>query len=256
MMNLIESLRKRTIDQLFKVESFEKHWERWQVEIENKLGDEITAEKLIDLGDHLSEIFQTTTEPGRSQDTLSGGGTAWECLITWYINMCSIGSRVVAFKKMSEVPEPVRRAITVNYVNFKCNTESDITVIVFPDRDEYTRPINDIELTDSKGRFKISNSKGLTNKKRALDFLSNRDYESYEVGIVQCKTNWNDNSQIPMMWSMIYNANSFRDPNISLGDASYSLDRINRFSYSFVTVPSNKNEFKSDSVAVRRVILG
>ena len=86
------------------------------------------------------------------------------------------------------------------------------------------------------------------------DFLSSRDFDDYEIGVIQCKTNWNDNAQIPMLWDMIYSANGFRGRNITIGRNGFNIHNASNFSYSFVTVPSNQNaEYKGSSVAVKRV---
>ena len=74
--------------------------------------------------------------------------------------------------------------------------------------------------------------------------------------MIQCKTNWNDNAQIPMAWDMIYSSNSFSGRNISIGSEQYSIFKLNNFMYSFVTVPTQKNvekSFKETSTSVARV---
>lgn len=251
---LPDYFRKLSISELFKMSSFAKSWTIWQPTIKDFLGENPSPSSLIDLGDHLAEVFITTNERGRSQSSLSGGGAAWEALITWYINFCTVGSRIVAVKKMSLVPKPIQNALTVNYGNFACNTESDITIIVFPDLSDYLVSLPSIEVKDTNNNkiepFK-RNKFDLTN---IANNLARRDFETYEVGVVQCKTNWNDNAQIPMLWDMIYSANGFKDHKITIGKEGYSIQDLNNFSYSFVTVPSNKRTtYKSESVAVKRV---
>jgi hypothetical protein len=74
------------------------------------------------------------------------------------------------------------------------------------------------------------------------------------VGIIQCKTNWNDNAQIPMLWDMIYSAGGFRGRNITIGRNNFSIQSLKQFSYSFVTVPSNhRGVYNQNSVCVKRV---
>ena len=60
----------------------------------------------------------------------------------------------------------------------------------------------------------------------------------FEIGIIQCKTNWNDNAQVPMLWDMIYSAGGFRGRNITIGRNGYNIQNAQSFTYSFVTVPS------------------
>lgn len=84
--------------------------------------------------------------------------------------------------------------------------------------------------------------------------LAERDFNQFEIGIIQCKTNWNDNAQIPMLWDMIYSAGGFRGRNITIGRRGYNIQNAQNFSYSFVTVPSNQNTiYNPNGVAVKRV---
>lgn len=180
-------------------------WDVWQPHIRRIVTNPIDASKVLSIGDHLSEIFRTTGNAGRAQGELSGGGAAWESLVLWYINLCCAGSRVVAIKKKSQVPMPIRDAVTVSYGNLSCNTESDITVLVFPDRNIYTQD-NPLFLTRS-GRINYE----------VLNPSVGEHFNEFGVGIIQCKTNWNDNAQIPMLWDMIYSAGAFRDMRINVG---------------------------------------
>ena len=74
-----------------------------------------------------------------------------------------------------------------------------------------------------------------------------------EVGIIQCKTNWNENAQIPMLWDIIYKTPIGRLQGIKVGTPPYSIVYI-PFTYALVTVPTNRIEgFKPTSVSVARV---
>lgn len=248
-----ELLRKNAIENIFSTNTFQNSWKIWQPDIIKNLGVNFDENKILNLGDHLSNIFKLTGTVGRNQGQLSAGGTAWESLICWYINLCCIGSRVVAIKKMSLVPNPIQDAITINYGNFACNTESDITILVFPDLPEYNTDINLLNIRDNNGNI-IS---GLVKNKlnySALNYLSARDFHLFEIGIIQCKTNWNDNAQIPMLWDMIYSSGGFRGRNITIGRNGFNIQNASSFTYSFVTVPSNnKTIYKPNNVAVKRV---
>ncbi|MBQ5704790.1 MAG: hypothetical protein IIV49_06845, partial [Alistipes sp.] len=202
-----------------------------------------TPHSILDLGDHLREIFQSTRVAGRDQGELSGGGAAWESLITWYVNLCCIGTRVVAVKKISQVPTPIKDAITVNYGSFSCTTESDITVIVFPDDEIFTHA--------NTSFLKRSGTINSTNLSQTVGRL----FRNFEVGIIQCKTNWNDNAQIPMLWDLIYSAGGFGGRQISVGRNNYSIQMLGSgFTYSFVTVPSVRlDSFSPTSLSVKRV---
>jgi len=248
-----DHFRKLAIENLFNTKTFKNCWDIWQPEIIKLLGKNHTESHLINLGDHLSEIFKSTGGNGRGQGELSSGGTAWESLVCWYLNLCCIGSRIVAIKKMSLVPKPIQDAITVNYGNFACNTESDITIIIFPNTQEYITDIERLTSIDNNG---IQISPIIKNKFNSefSNYLCSRDFHRYEIGIIQCKTNWNDNAQVPMLWDMIYSAGGFRGRNITIGRNGFNIQNAQSFSYSFVTVPSNQNTlYKQDNVAVKRV---
>lgn len=246
--------RRISVENLFNISTVRKCWPTWQRKIMEILGPLFDESDILNLGDHLSEVFGTTGEGSRDQSSLSVGGTAWEALVCYYLNLCSAGSRVVAFRRMSLVPKPIRNAITVNYSNYACNTESDITVVVFPNKDLYNNnlyEISDIIETPRRITFRLQNNKI---NPEIIDYFCQQDFEEFEIGIIQCKTNWNDNAQIPMLWDMIYLANGFRGRNITIGRDGFNINHAKNFTYSFVTVPSNRRAiYTSQSVAVRRV---
>ena len=244
--------RKIATDSLFNTATMMNCWPIWKQRINAILGDNFNETDIINLGDHLSDIFMSTNDGRRGQSQVSAGGTAWESLVCWYINLCTIGSRIVAIRKMSLVPKPIQDAITVNYGNISCNTESDITVIVFPDNDNYNNSIEELEV-EYNGEI-IDNFKRERVNPELINVLCQNDFDSLELGIIQCKTNWNDNAQIPMLWDMIYSANGFSGRNITIGREGFNIHDTNKFTYSFVTVPSNRRaNYNSGSIAVKRV---
>jgi len=253
--NICEYIRKLSVESCFELAAFRNGWTTWKAQIHNILGKTYNELNILDLGDHLSSIFETTGNTGRGQSEVSGGGYGWEGLVCWYLNLCMAGSRGVVLRKASDSPLPLRNAISVNYGNFRSNTESDITVIIFPDNNIFTRGINLLNVTDGSGNqippFLRSNRFNLA---PIINRLTEIHFDDFEVGIVQCKTNWNDNAQIPMLWSMIYETANFANPAISVGSGGYSIKDLLRFTYSFCTVPTNDlSGYKPDSTAVHRV---
>lgn len=241
-MNIIEGIRKNVVSELFATTAIQNCWPIWLNRARAIIGPQPTTQSVLSIGDHLSEIFQLTNRGGRNQRALTTGGTAWESLITWYINLCTAQSRVVAIKKTSSLPSPIKDSITVNYQNNACSSESDITVIVFPDDPRFT--------DENPGLY---TNQGNINKK-ALDELVGNTFTRFEVGIIQCKTNWNENAQIPMLWDMIYTAGRFQGRQISVGINNYSIKHLGVFTYAFATVPTNQLElYKVDSLSVGRV---
>ena len=248
-----DHLRQLSIQNIFAIPTFQNCWNMWQQEIQGLLGNNFTADQVLNLGDHLTNIFRLTGGGGRGQDQLAASGAAWEALVCWYLNLCTVGSRVVAFRRMGLVPQAIQDAITVNYGNFPCNTESDITLIVFPNKQDYNTDVLQLNIQNNNAVHIPSFVRNRLNP-NLVNYLAVRDFNKFEIGIIQCKTNWNDNAQIPMLWDMIYSAGGFRGRNISIGRNGFHIGDVNDFSYSFVTVPSNQGQiYTSNQVQVRRV---
>jgi hypothetical protein len=254
MSNIIEELRKASVDNLFRNNTFHNCWQTGMPYI-NQIVQNITPASIYSLGDQVRSVFITTRNPGRGQGDLSAGGTAWESLVCWYLNICNIGRRTVIIKHhKSLLPTCVCDAMTVNYNNFTSNTESDLIAITFPDIPEYSMEFSTLNILDNNGHsIPVFRNNGLPNLKQVLDALTYRHFQNLEIHIIQCKTNWNDNAQIPMLWDMVYSAGGFQR-NIVVGKNGVSITGVHRFSYSFVTVPSNSSTlYNPNSTAVRRV---
>lgn len=253
---IIEYLREQAVGKLFETSGFQEAWPIW-VDVIHRLAPVPTEHQLYNLGDSLKTIFNSTnTSDSRSQSDVAGGGANWEALVCWYLNLCLIGRRTVVIKHhKSLIPSPVSKAITVNYGTFPSNTESDLIAITFPDKIDYTKDKKDIRVKDINYQY-VQTCKirtGTYNLLPVLDALCARDFDELEIHIIQCKTNWNDNAQIPMLWDAVYNATTFRN-GITLGTDGFSINDVGRFTYSFVTVPTVKLEkIKENSVAVLRV---
>lgn len=252
--NVIEYLRRESVEACFNLSAFQNGWASWKAEINRITGSNYNDRNLLLLGDHLSDIFLTTRSGGRGQSQVSGGGYGWEGLVCWYLNLCFSGSRAVAVKKVSALPSPFIDAISVNYGTFRSNTESDITILIFPDESFFTSDKSSIVVNDISG-VQITNFKtnGDFNSMPILDRLADVYFDRFELGIIQCKTNWNDNAQIPMLWSMIYQASFANNSSISIGRNGYSIQQI-PFTYSFCTVPTNNlSNYSATSTSVQRV---
>lgn len=258
--NIVEYAREMSITQLFRANGFKTSWETWKNIIKDEyLSTPPTEHQLYELGDHLRNIFRTTGQAGRSQSDVSGGGANWEALVCWYLNLCLIGRRTFVIKHHNSlIPDPVKNAITVNYGNFPSNTESDLIALTFPDKNDYSIDKDDI-VVDDISRNRVPTYSGRSyNFLPILNALTARDFQDLEIHIIQCKTNWNDNAQIPMLWDAVYSADRFRN-GITVGSEGYSIHDADRFTYSFVTVPSNqlvkegREQYKTTSTSVLRV---
>ena len=150
--SIVEAFRKASIERLFLTPTFRGTFPNWLPTI-NRLTHARTPRQIFDLGDHLAEIFRTTRTSGRGQSVVSSGGTVWEALICWYLNLCLVGRRTVVIKHHRKlIPQPVSDAITVNYHNFASNTESDLIAITFPDAVEYSSNKDMINIRDDHGQ--------------------------------------------------------------------------------------------------------
>lgn len=252
---IVEELRKEAVIKLFGTNTMSGCFPVWK-SVVDRLAPGRTATQILDLGDHLSDIFRETRTAGRGQGDISSGGTAWESLVCWYLNLCLIGRRTVVIRhNKALIPAPISDAITVHYHNFASNTESDLIAITFPDKPHYLCDKEMIAIDDAHGRrIRTRTPSGRYNLKKIIDALCTQDFHELEIHIIQCKTNWNDNAQIPMLWDAVYAARNFRN-GVSVGQNNFSIVDVARFTYSFVTVPTNRIEgYKSNSICVKRVM--
>ena len=240
-MNIIEETRKKVIQSLPINNSVKQVWKSVYKPL---IGDTPTSADILNLGKHLKELFESTKgEGGRGQSEVSQAGALWESLITWYINLCCAGSRVVAFKGLTNVPQIIKDAVSVTYGTLPCTAEPDIVILIFPDRPIYTDDDKLACFNSRRGKFDDN----------IFNTEIKNDFSLMEVGIIQCKTNWNENAQIPMLWDIIYKTPIGRLQGIKVGTPPYSIVYI-PFTYAFVTVPTNRiDSFKPTSVSVARV---
>lgn len=237
-MVLIEELRKNVINSIFTMSSFKKSWGTWKNEI-SKYAPTPTAKEIFDLGDHLREIFLSTNKKNRSQSTLSSGGYCWEALVCWYLNICLVGTNTVVLKPTTKLlPEVIKNAITVNFKGFSSNTESDLIAITFFDNYFLSETHDTENITEVINQYLYEKNK----------------FANIDIHIIQCKTNWNDNAQIPMLWDIVYSSTGFKGKSINMGVGGHSFRHANSFTYSFITVPTtNPENLTTDSLPVKRV---
>jgi hypothetical protein len=203
-------------------------WPTWRKEIHRLAGNPPKAAGLLQgLGTQLGDVFQSTNT-GRRQASQSSGGSGWEGLVCWYLNACLIGTRAVVIKKPSQWPTPVRDALTVMYGNVRTNKESDLVGIIFPDD-----PLLNAFSKSYTGKSKV-----------ALDDHIGTLLKQVEVCVIQCKTNWNENAQIPMLWDMLYAATGFQSSRATVGVNGRQISDFRHFAYAFVTVPTQKDRSK------------
>tara|TARA_Y100000590_G_scaffold469453_1_gene657096 strand:+ start:101 stop:976 length:876 start_codon:yes stop_codon:yes gene_type:complete len=228
----LNEFKYRYLEQLCSVNSLKNSWPVWESKIKYLINEKQWGQSVFCIGDNLSDVFLSTKDKGRSQSGVSGGGAAWECLVTWYLNLLFLNTNVIAVRQNKDfVPKCISDCLTVTISNTQTNTESDILVYSVPDH---------LEITGSK----ISD----------LDSHLSTRINKVDLVVLQCKTNWEDNAQIPMLWDMIYNSES-RLTNVSVGVNGLNPQSLGKFKYGFVTVPTGKrgNQVKPGLLKVLRV---
>lgn len=197
--------------------------------------------ELLGLGGQLASIFQLIGKGERSNAGTSGGGAVWAALVAWYLNLGYAGTDAIAFCGGTNAPEPLKDAMSVTYSNTSLRSDSDILVVCLPG---------------------ISSEVAQATERTAFKRLTNLVEEQFNTcGLVnvQCKTTWNDNAQIPMLWNMIFQqAMSGTTPpsGFLLGKNGFHVRNLGHFSYAFATVPTVSKGpagIKPTGMPVRRV---
>ena len=209
------------------------------------------------LGEHLREIlYSSNANTSRDQDEVSSGGYLWERLVTYYLNLCLCNSRTVVFIGPSNI-DSLHKAMSFNGMDSA--SEVDLLAVTFPDNELFTgdksiaietlkqQHPNDDNLPEELACiYSRRIRKEETRIERLTNYLATYYFKDFEAHVLQCKTNWNDSIQAPMLWSLIYYLS--RDgitlptgSNIKFGSGLYTLPRLKNFSYSFVTVPTQNN---------------
>ena len=241
---LIDQLRRSVIEDLYKLKGVKPCWPVWRKVIGERIQDWQDPEQVLRLGEYLSNAFAETKVSGpktqsEEQSATSGGGAAWEALVCWYMNLCLIGTQAVVVKKRSTVQGAITDAIAVKYGAHQVNSESDLMAITFPAEEPYSGQ----EMRTQKDCWTAISAA-----------LSKTGLKKTSLAVIQCKTNWNDNAQIPMLWNLVYQAESFRNSRVSVGVNNVAPQDFKTFRYAFVTVPTNKiGIYKSTSTAVIRL---
>ena len=262
MIKLIEIYRKEIIKYLFEIKSFSQSWKNsWRKEILTLLiNEELNEANFFKLGENLRRIFLLTSSGDRGQGEVSSAGTGWESLLAWYLNLGLIGTRTIVIKPKKEFNfDTIQKTITVNYGNFISNSESDLIAVTFPPKkdiaysveklEEYENKVFSINLLEELDAYSVDKINLFLNK------IIENNISKIEVNVIQCKTNWNDNAQIPMGWDIIYSSTGFTNENIKIGRDGFSIHKIKDFKYSFITVPTQKDldKIKKTSTQVLRV---
>jgi hypothetical protein len=240
---MIEHLRANVIEGLHGLAKVKPSWPVWMSTIRSVVSDPMNPDDILGIADRLKQIFnETKAAPSRSaaeeQSAASTGGSAWEALVCWYLNLCLIGSSAVVVKRPSQLKGPITDAITARYNNERVNSEADLLAVTFPDAPPFVEgPGVDMGW----------------NLKSANVALSTGGLEKSSIAVIQCKTNWKDNAQIPMLWDLIYQTGAQLGGRVTIGINHRAPQHFASFKYAFVTVPSGDDVFERHHVPVLRV---
>ena len=112
-MNLVEALRAKSLaHQLGKLGTT---WPDRRAVLLSPLRGSTppSARQLMAIGKHLSAAFQLPAFANqRGQADVSGGGSAWEALVSFYLNLCYAGTSAVALLGKL-VPQCLKDALKV-----------------------------------------------------------------------------------------------------------------------------------------------
>ncbi len=237
---LIEQIRREVIEGLFNT-SFGVNWDIRSKYLGGLLKATPKKKEVILLGSHLSPAFKLSGSQNRTQGGVSSAGVVWESLVVWYLNLCLLGTKSVVIRGAPLCPSPVGDALSVCFENTILRSEPDVLLL---------------------SSDHLVETLAAPNKKKMLELASDVVEENFSsLGVInfQCKTNWNDNAQIPMLWNMLYNQSrkGALIPNgFSIGRNGHTLKNLGYFGYSFVTVPTQKKGpagYKASNLAVMRV---
>tara|TARA_Y100000588_G_scaffold288856_1_gene307370 strand:- start:14 stop:877 length:864 start_codon:yes stop_codon:yes gene_type:complete len=226
---------------LFGLKAFGGQWKTRQARILSLIGKRPRKADILKLGDSLSDIFKLTGSGSRTQASLSSAGTTWEALVVWYLNLCLYKTEAVCIRGSRLSPSPISDALSVCHESAILRSEPDVIVLC------------------SSALANAPGESSMAKMKKSMDEIIEDNFD--EVGLVnlQHKTNWNDNSQIPMLWNMLYNQarKGAVIPNgFSIGRNGFSLKNLGHFGYGFVTVPSQSggpSSFQPSHLCVLRV---
>jgi len=190
------------------------------------------------------------TSVSDAQSDTSAGGTVWECLVVWYLNLCLAGTRAVVVKKKSHLPQSLTNALNVIISGGSSLTEPDVLMIHLDN--------NELDAQLGSTRSEVEE----------FGQIVDANFTDTSAVNIQCKTNWNDCVIQPMLWNLLYGAaRNLRNSgstatlpllgaqSITFGHSGHYIKGLKGFAYAFATVPTNlkaANKFKSTHAPVVR----
>ena len=228
----LDRYRMTILQREWDVKSFSKDKEYYQSQWREIFGSETSHVDVRRLGEELRPILKGLGG-SRTNKNLAGAGTAFESVVSWYLNLLFWGTPIIVGRRHSSLPQVFNDISTITIDGKKSNSETDLIAFSVPDS----------QMID------------WNYGKAALNDHLKRSIKKVDLTIIQTKTNWADNAQVPMLWNMIYNVKDFRIPNIHIGHDGFSPLSLRELRYAFITIPSQTtlNSFKASSINVKRV---
>ena len=233
MRNIIEELRSYVLEQAMGLSSMTKDWPDRKEKINSYFKSKKRPRKLEiwGLGDHLSKIFKCVSGGGRTQSGVSRAGTVWEVLVLYYLNICLLGTCAVVVKKDKHTPKSIVDALKITQHGSLIKSDLDLVVISCP-------ALKDVPSIGSEAKCL-----------EKLNSLIEQNFGDVFVCNIQCKTNWKDNSQTPMLWNLLFEEARGKRPlpqGLVIGSGLYEPSLLQGFAYSFVTVPTGQDVTAGD----------
>lgn len=242
-MALIEQIRSVVVNHVLSLPTVASDWPVRKDRIRATFAkpNAPTRIELLRLGQELSTVFKLVGQGQRTNADVAGGGAVWAALVTWYLNICYAGTDAIAFSAGKHAPEALKDAMSITYQNTSLRSDSDVLLLSLP------------------GVSLEPNQPSAAAAHRRLVELVEAGFGQCGLVNLQCKTNWNDNAQIPMLWNLIFQqARSGTNPptGFLVGRRNFHLRNLGHFAYSFVTVPTSSggpDGFSATGMPVRRV---
>lgn len=230
-MSQIDVLRHVYMSRLAGLKSVEAAWPAISAAVRTSLGPTPSAQGIFELGNDLESLFRAPGG-GRGQSDVSRSGHVWEAIVVWYLNFVAYGSSLLATRYTGDlVPQTLRDILTVRFNGKSTTSESDVVVFTVP------------------GEPEDASASG-------ANAVIRENLSSTRLSVVQCKTNWNENAQIPMLWDMVYRGiPDGGQNNVRVGSNGLSPRALDgkQIYYAFATVPTSTKPPAPGSLNATRV---
>jgi hypothetical protein len=230
-----EQLRALVVDHIASIKHWNQDWPLRRRALVKAFGSaRVEPDHVVDIGDELRRVFRTTSSKGRGQSQLALAGAHFCGLVTYYLNLCLLGTAGIAVSA-KYTPDCLRRALRVRHRSATVSSDIDIAVLFHP------------------GLASLAPS---DDPLHALEWFLQDRLDETTLVIVQTKTSWADNTMAPMLWNMLYSlghrASLPADAGLTFGEGRMHLSDLRHMFYAFVTAPTQ--DLKKFTPAVAPVV--